>query len=128
MNNKPQKPDSLWITRLDVLGALLFAGLFLAGISIVIIRQNLAGHDLEIIRAAADSSTYKINLNTATHSELMLLPGIGNTRAAHLIAARAQNGPFQTMQQAREAAGMSPAKWREVEAAATLGENDKEGR
>ena len=128
MNNKPQKPDSPWITRLDVLGTLLFAGLFVAGISVVIIRQNMAGRDIEIIRAETDSSAYKINLNTASHSELMLLPGIGKTRAARLVAAREQNGPFQTMQQAREAAGISKAKWREVEATATLGENDKEGQ
>lgn len=127
MNNKPQKPDSPWITRLDVLGTLLFAGLFVAGISVVIVRQNMAGRDIKIIRAGADSSTYKINLNTASHSELMLLPGIGKTRAARLVAARAQNGPFQTMQQAREAAGMNKTKWREVEVAATLGENDREG-
>ena len=37
----------------------------------------------------------KVNLNTATAEELMTLPGIGEKRAADIIADREANGPFR---------------------------------
>ena len=43
--------------------------------------------------AAAPSG--KIDLNTATAEELMTLPGIGEKRAAAIIADREANGPFR---------------------------------
>ena len=44
---------------------------------------------------AVPSAEGKINLNTATKEELMTLPGIGEKRAADIIADREANGPFR---------------------------------
>ena len=43
----------------------------------------------------AASPSGKINLNTATMEELMTLPGIGEKRAAAIVADREANGPFR---------------------------------
>ena len=45
--------------------------------------------------SAAPVKSGKINLNTATAEELMTLPGIGEKRAADIIAYREANGPFR---------------------------------
>lgn len=44
----------------------------------------------------------KININTATESELMLIDGIGEVRAKSIIAARDELGGFDTTEQLRE--------------------------
>ena len=44
---------------------------------------------------AASAGTGKVDLNTATAEELMTLPGIGEKRAADIIAYREANGPFR---------------------------------
>jgi len=42
-----------------------------------------------------DPEIVRLNINTATKEELMTLPGIGEKRAADIVADRARNGPFR---------------------------------
>ena len=124
---KSSGTKSPWVTRLDVLGVLVLSGVFIVWVGIIIFRQHMAGADVEIIRAEAQEGAYRINLNTASGGELMLLPGIGKIRAARILAAREEHGVFRTMAQAREAAGMTEPQWQEVETMTTLGDGDKGG-
>jgi len=43
------------------------------------------------------ASAGKVNVNTATAEQLALLPGIGPALAGRIVAHRAENGPFQTI-------------------------------
>lgn len=48
----------------------------------------------------------KINLNTADELELQRLPGIGEKRAADIIAYREANGPFENVDELDEVPGI----------------------
>jgi competence protein ComEA len=50
----------------------------------------------------------RVNLNTANHAELLLLPGIGEALAERITKARAQ-APFQRVDDLRKVAGIGPA-------------------
>ena len=49
--------------------------------------------------------TGKLNLNTATVEQLMLLPGIGPSKAERVVAWRGKHGPFKRVQDLRKVKG-----------------------
>jgi len=110
-----------WVTRLDVLGTLVLAGLFFAWVGVVIVRQNMAGEGVEVLRAAAEEP-YRIDLNRASRGELMLLKGIGEKRAERIVSAREKNGGFSSVEDARKAAGMTRREWERVAPMVRVGE------
>ncbi len=50
-----------------------------------------------------------VNVNTATATELEMLPGIGASRAAALIAAREESGGFASLDELLEVKGIGEA-------------------
>ena len=56
--------------------------------------------------SAAPVKSGKVDLNTATAEELMTLPGIGEKRAAAIIAYREANGPFLIPEELTEVDGI----------------------
>src|SRR5262249_37242161 len=50
----------------------------------------------------------RIDLNSATYAELILLPGVGDQLAERIARARAQ-GPFQKVDDLRQVPGIGPA-------------------
>ena len=51
-----------------------------------------------------------VNVNTATADQLDVLPGVGPTTAAAIVAHREQHGPFQSVDQLGDVRGIGPAK------------------
>lgn len=49
-----------------------------------------------------------VNINTASLDELKSLPGIGDTKAAAIIAHRSSSGPFQSVDQLGDVTGIGP--------------------
>lgn len=51
-----------------------------------------------------------VNVNLATADQLDVLPGVGPTTAAAIVAHRQENGPFLTVEQLGDVRGIGPAK------------------
>jgi competence protein ComEA len=66
----------------------------------------VAGDSAPDVTAAAGP----VNVNSATVDQLDVLPGVGPTTAAAIVAHRQQNGPFLTVEQLGDVRGIGPAK------------------
>lgn len=53
-----------------------------------------------------DLSAEPVNINTASHEELMLLPGIGEVIAQRIIDYRSANGPFSAVEELLHVSGI----------------------
>lgn len=62
-----------------------------------------------------------VDLNSATPRELDVLPGIGPVLAERVVAHRAQNGPFRTVDDLADVQGISDAMVDELRSLVTVG-------
>lgn len=60
------------------------------------------------------SATDTVSLNSATATELEVLPGIGPVLAAAIIDWRTQNGGFTSIEQLEDVSGIGPATFAEI--------------
>ena len=65
----------------------------------------------EIILSRSDG---KININAASHSELMDLPGIGTVLASRIIDYRNQNGAFSNIEEIMKVSGIGAKKFEAI--------------
>ena len=62
-----------------------------------------------------------ININTATQSDLEMLPGIGPSTAANIIAHREANGPFATIEAIMDVPGIGDGRFEALRGLITVG-------
>ena len=120
---KKRKPDRTWVTRADAIAALVLGVAFIVWVGVIVIRQQRAGEDIEIIQGAESAAPYLVDFNNAGKSELMLLPGIGSVRAERIIKRRDEDGPFKTLDEVRIAARMRDNDMQRLRDLVTLGES-----
>ena len=68
---------------------------------------SLAADEATAAQTQADG---RIDINTATHAQLTLLPGIGDTLADRIIEYRTQNGPFNSIAELLQVEGIGATK------------------
>ena len=62
-------------------------------------------------RSAATAQEGKVNINTASRSELMKLKGVGREVAEKIVAYRETNGPFKKPEEIRRVSGVGKGIW-----------------
>ncbi|HTX91884.1 MAG TPA: ComEA family DNA-binding protein [Anaerolineales bacterium] len=63
----------------------------------------------------------RVNINSATVTELDTLPGIGPTTAQSIVDYRLENGPFLTIQDIENVPGVGPATYADIQDYITVG-------
>lgn len=90
------------------------------GQKIYIPNQNETEEDImenlgETIEENSINSSSKVNINTATQTELELLTGIGPSIASKIISYRKENGKFKTIEDIKNVPGIGEAKFNSIQ-------------
>jgi len=111
-----------WVTRAEAIATLTLAFVFLVWVGVIILRQRQAGHDLHWVPGQGQGAAYLVDINRAELPELMLLPGVGPTKAERIIKWREEHGPIHTLEELRNAAGITAKDLAAIRSLVTLGE------
>lgn len=66
------------------------------------------------------SGVQKINLNTASREELLTLPGIGEAKAAAVVAYREANGGFSSIEDIKNVEGIKEGVFQKIKELITV--------
>lgn len=69
---------------------------------------------------AEDLGSGRVNINTADVEQFTVLPGIGNTKAAAIIAYREENGNFSSIEDIKNVSGIGEATFNNIESMITV--------
>ena len=104
-------------SRVDA--AIQAAGGFVPGAepgSINLAAELKDGQQIDVpgIVSSSHINAGRVNINSATVSELDALPGIGPMTAQTIVDYRLQNGPFQVIQDLQNVPGIGPATYERI--------------
>jgi competence ComEA-like helix-hairpin-helix protein len=120
------KPARPWVTRAEAIATLTLAFIFLVWVGVIILRQRQAGRDLHWVPGQGAGAVCLIDINRAELSELMLLPGVGQSKAERIIKWRQEHGPFHALEELRKVAGISAKDLAAMRSLVTVGEPSPE--
>lgn len=83
----------------------LIPALLIAGLSLTLLVRLWSADPAWV---GASPSTLRVNINTASKTELRLLPGVGPALAGKIIANRAAAGPFRSIEDLDRVEGIGP--------------------
>ena len=64
----------------------------------------------EVTQAPAEAVSFPIDINSASKTELMTLPGIGDTLAQRILDYKTENGPFPSPEELLSVPGIGSSK------------------
>lgn len=75
--------------------------------------------EIEIVssqRSNGSNKVVRVNINTASSTELEKLPGVGSSIASRIIAYRTENGKFSTIEDLKNVNGIGESKFNNIKA------------
>lgn len=81
-----------------------------------------ASGEAEEAGSEQEGGSGKVNLNTATKDELMTLSGIGEAKAAAIMAYREEHGGFRKIEDIKQIEGIKDGVFRKIESMITVNE------
>lgn len=79
-----------------------------------------SGNNVIIETSFSSSGGGKVNINTATQTELETLTGIGPSTAAKIIEYREENGNFKSIEDVKNVSGIGNAKYESIRESITV--------
>ena len=76
--------------------------------------NNIIQNTTEELSETKENNDGKININTATEQQLMLLPGVGETTAKKIIEYRTENDGFNTIEDIMNVSGIGEKKFAQM--------------
>ena len=103
------------------LSASLVLGVFI-GRNVSSGQVSLSAEDFSAeTRNSRENVDYRLDINTATESQLMELPGIGEVMAERIVAYRTEHGLFSSIDALLDIEGMGEKKLQQIEKLITVG-------
>ena len=66
------------------------------------------------INTTGKNQNTKVNINTATQTELETLPGIGPSTASKIVSYRKENGKFKSIEEIKKVNGIGESKYKKI--------------
>ena len=77
-------------------------------------KEEVKDRTFETNENGTTKKSDKVNINTASKEELMTLPGIGESKAAAILAYRQENGPFSSLEELMQVDGIKEAVFSKI--------------
>lgn len=77
--------------------------------------EEAAAPEAGVENKAAEAADGRLNINTADSGQLMTLPGIGEAKAAAIIAYREAHGAFNAPEELKQVEGIKDGVYRKIE-------------
>lgn len=121
--NHKEKYKCLAVLAVFMLCGIIYSHSFYSG-SLDMGRKITADEigTVEGMMIPAETVADRININTAAAEELMLLPSVGEGRAADIIQYREENGVFNRIEDIMQVSGIGEKTFEEIKEQITVGE------
>ncbi len=83
-------------------------------IYIYTVEERAAAQSADATSASSSSSDGKININTASAAELTALSGIGDAKAAAIVAYRQEHGSFSAIEEITNVSGIGESTYSQI--------------
>ena len=103
----------LWKQHQPYIAMLLFTGL-VGMIGYFLYQSSMNGGLVDLDEVPSANAEYRVNINSASWPELVVLPGVGESLARTIVEYRERLGPFDSLDAILEVPGIGASKFEQL--------------